>query len=114
MLHLPDWSTSPLSGWAAAAVATAGHLYRFVKGAPLMPNVDTILADVDAVLTFVVKRVPGTTADEKKAAVNNLINPRLTAVLTQEGASPFLTGLVVDAVDLAIDAEIQLHFTPAA
>jgi hypothetical protein len=115
-MTFPEFFQSSQSGWTAfiatAAIRTS-WLVRALKGNPMPQNVQTILADLDLALTFVVKRVPGATVDEKKAAVNAFINPRIQSALATAGASEFLTGLVVDAVDFAIDTEVALHFTAA-
>lgn len=76
-------------------------------------NVEVLLADLDAVLAFAVKKLPGDTRDAKKANVYAFINPRVTAYLASKGASEFITTCVVDLLDVAVDAAVAAEM-PAA
>ena len=104
---------SNLFGWVIAAVVLTARLAAWLdrlKGKQMPQTIDTILTDLDFVLTFAVKHLPGTTVDEKRSAVNNFINPRIQTALTDAGASPFLASLVVGLVDFAINSEVSQHF----
>jgi hypothetical protein len=126
-MNIPDWAP-----WLAGPALTLTHVLAllreppaffdplvrlFTKGntMPQIPQtVGELLADVDAVLTFTVARLPGSTVDEKKAAVNAFLNPRIAAELARLGASDWVSSAVVGLVDLAVDTEIGLHFAAVA
>jgi hypothetical protein len=116
-MTFPEFLQSPASGWTAfivMAATRAKSLYRALKGTPLMPqDLSTFIAETEAGLAFAARFVAGDTAEAKAATLHNFVDPKITAELQRLNASPYFIGLVLSAVDLAVDFEMK-RLVPAA
>lgn len=121
--------------WLAAALA-AGHLYardfaedvagaralgynllgaaRLVKGHITMPESNPTfeagLAQLHGALKFGVKVLPGTTAEEKSAAVDAWFDPLLKGFMTEHGVPETLNTAIVSLFNILAAALVAAEF----